>query len=644
MKAPARSSRSPPISPIITIASVSWSSWNACRQSMWVVPITGSPPMPTAVEKPMSRSSYIIWYVSVPDLETRPIRPAVVMSAGMMPALDLPGEATPGQFGPMILVTLPAALARAQNCAVSCTGIPSVITMHSGIRAPIASITASLLPDAGTNTTDTSAPVAAMVSATVPNTGTPAPFSSMVWPALRGLVPPTTLVPAASIRAPCLRPSEPVMPWIMTRLWPVRKMAISGSLRCKFGGPAGRAVHRRYLLDHADGRLVKDPPGLGGVVPGNPDHDRAVDRLPALGQHADRRDDPVSYRVAGGDAAEDVHEHAAHAGVGQHDLQAVRHHVGGGAAADVEEVGRPDPAERLAGVGHHVQGGHDQPGPVADDADLAVELDVVEVLRQGPGLDRVGVGDVVEAGVLLAERGGVIQRHLAVDREHLAVLGKRHRVDLDQRGVFVGEHGPEPFGQQGSARRGLGRDAAGRDDLRGLGAVHAGQRRHRDPGHRLRATVRDLFDLHAALDRADRQEGAVGPVQQERQVVLGRDVDRLGDQHRVHGVALDVHAENLAGLGVGLVRALGQLHAAGLAAPAGLHLRLHHDQGVPLGGELRGDLARFFGRVGDLAGLYRDAVLGEQFLRLILKQVHSYSPLFPLLISLIIRSVKILVA
>src|ERR1017187_750569 len=150
---------------------------------MWVVPITGSPPMPTAVEKPMSRSSYIIWYVSVPDLETRPIRPAVVMSAGMMPALDLPGEATPGQFGPMILVTLPAALARAQNCAVSCTGMPSV------------------------------------------------------------------------------------MPWIMTRLWPVRKMAISGSLRCKFGGPAGRAVHRRYLLDHADGRLVKDPPGLGGVVP-----------------------------------------------------------------------------------------------------------------------------------------------------------------------------------------------------------------------------------------------------------------------------------------------------------------------------------------------------------------------------------------
>ena len=47
----------------------------------------------------------------MPDLETRPIRPSVVMSAGMMPALDLPGEATPGQFGPTMRVALPLRLA-----------------------------------------------------------------------------------------------------------------------------------------------------------------------------------------------------------------------------------------------------------------------------------------------------------------------------------------------------------------------------------------------------------------------------------------------------------------------------------------------------------------------------------------------------
>ena len=61
MYAAARSSASPPISPIITIATVSGSASKASRQSMCVVPMTGSPPMPTAVVKPYSRSSYIIW-------------------------------------------------------------------------------------------------------------------------------------------------------------------------------------------------------------------------------------------------------------------------------------------------------------------------------------------------------------------------------------------------------------------------------------------------------------------------------------------------------------------------------------------------------------------------------------------------------
>ena len=88
--------------------------------------------------------------------------------------------------------------------------------------------------------------------------------------------------------------------------------------------------------------------------------------------------------------------------------------------------------------------------------------------------------------------------------------------------------------------------------------------------------LRDFLDLDAALDRAHRQEGAVGPVEQERQVVLLRDVDVLGDQDRVHGVALDVHAEDLLGLGLGLVRVVGELHAARLAAAADLHLGLDH--------------------------------------------------------------------
>src|ERR1700733_8644882 len=378
MNAAARSSASPPISPIITIAAVSGSSWNAARQSMCVVPMIGSPPMPTAVENPMSRSSYIIWYVSVPDLDTRPIRPSDVMSAGMIPAFDLPGEAMPGQFGPTMRVALPCELAYAQNSAVSCTGIPSVMTMTSPIFASTASTTASLVPAGGTDTTETSAPGAAMASATVPNTGTSVPASSIVWPALRGLVPPTTWVPARSMRAPCLRPSEPVMPCTMIRLWPVRKIAISCSRRGRggqFGGAPRRVVHGPDLLDDGYLRRVEDPPPLGGVVAVEADHDRVAHLLAARAQHPDRGDDPVRDRVARRDPAEDVDQHAADRRVGQPDLQPVGHHLGRRAAPDVEEVRRPDAAVLLARVGDDVERGHAQPGPVADDADLALERD-----------------------------------------------------------------------------------------------------------------------------------------------------------------------------------------------------------------------------------------------------------------------------
>src|SRR5512146_161231 len=302
------------------------------------------------------------------------------MSAGMMPALDLPGEARPGQFGPMIRVWLPFSVAYAQNSAVSCTGMPSVITIASGIPASIASMTAAFAPAGGTKITDTSAPVAAIVSATVPKTGTSVPLSSTVWPAFLGLVPPTTVVPAASMRAPCLRPSPPVMPWIRTRLCSVRKIATSCSLRGtgQLSRPPRRAVHRVLLLDDRQPGIVQDPPALGRLVAIQPDHDRAIDRLTALREQGDGRDDAVGHRVAGGDAAEDVHEHRLHRRVRQHDLQTIGHHLSRRAAADVKEVRRADAAELLTRVGDHIQRRHDQAGAVADDADLAVQLDVVE--------------------------------------------------------------------------------------------------------------------------------------------------------------------------------------------------------------------------------------------------------------------------
>src|SRR5688500_15587802 len=218
--------------------------------------------------------------------------------------------------------------------------MPSVMTTHMPISASTASMTASLANFGGTKTTLTSAPVSFIASATLPNTGTVAPSKSTSWPALLGLTPPTMAVPEASMRWVCLRPSKPVMPWTMTLLFSLRKIDIclescreSGrSGGGEFGGPARGAVHR---VDHGHQGVVgrgKDPPTLLHVVAVEPD-DQGLRGL--VTEDAEGGHDPVGDRVARGDPAEDVDEDALHGRVGQDDVQAVGHHLGRRATADV---------------------------------------------------------------------------------------------------------------------------------------------------------------------------------------------------------------------------------------------------------------------------------------------------------------------
>ena len=63
MNSAARSSASPPISPTMTMPSVSGSSSNSVRTSMKSEPTIGSPPMPTIEELPTPAclSSLPIW-------------------------------------------------------------------------------------------------------------------------------------------------------------------------------------------------------------------------------------------------------------------------------------------------------------------------------------------------------------------------------------------------------------------------------------------------------------------------------------------------------------------------------------------------------------------------------------------------------
>ncbi len=75
-----------------------------------------------------------------------------------------------------------------------------------------------------------------------------------------------------------------------------------------------------------------------------------------------------------------------------------------------------------------------------------------------------------------------------------------------------------------------------------------------DLGEALGLGCGDLFDLHAALDRAHGQVGAVGAIEKEGDVVLLRDVTGLGDQQLLDDVALDVEAKDVGGMGLRVVR------------------------------------------------------------------------------------------
>ncbi len=158
---------------------------------------------------------------------------------------------------------------------------------------------------------------------------------------------------------------------------------------------------------------------------------------------------------------------------------------------------------RLTGVRDDVEGAHDETRAVADDADLAVELDVVEVLGLRGGLERVGRGLVLERGVVrLAEVGVLVQGHLAVERDDLAgrpVLTSGLTSTRRASSAMKVSHRVTRTSATCSATS--AGNFAWRDDLAGLLDAHAFDGVDRDLREGLGVLLRDLLDLHAALRR-----------------------------------------------------------------------------------------------------------------------------------------------
>ncbi len=106
---------------------------------------------------------------------------------------------------------------------------------------------------------------------------------------------------------------------------------------------------------------------------------------------------------------------------------------------------------------------------------------------------------------------------------------------------------------------------------------------------------RHFLNLHAAGLRGHEDQLAGRAVEHDAQIKLAIDGRGLLDQQPLHLLPLraglvrhQLHAQNVLGVQFGVFAVARHLHAAALAAPSGVNLRLDHDARSALGKQLAG--------------------------------------------------------
>ena len=124
-----------------------------------------------------------------------------------------------------------------------------------------------------------------------------------------------------------------------------------------------------------------------------------------------------------------------------------------------------------------------RPGAVDDAADIAVEADIGQAAVGGLGLARVFLRLVAQLGdVRPAEQRVVVEGHLGVERQQVALLGDDQRIDLHHgrielaKGAVAAEDGLHRRLHQGRL------EAQPEGDLARLECLHADRRLDRSRG------------------------------------------------------------------------------------------------------------------------------------------------------------------
>ena len=171
-----------------------------------------------------------------------------------------------------------------------------------------------------------------------------------------------------------------------------------------------------------------------------------------------------------------------------------------------------------------------------------------------------------------------VEGHLGIESMHFACGLEDQRVDLSEVAVAFGETAiqldQDVCGAIEGPRGDFGIDCS-LASSRKVQAIYGVDVQFDD---RIRISFGYGFNLHTALSGQHQEMLLGGTIQGEACVVLLIDVGGLFDPDPLHEMTLNVHPQNVGGVGTSLIDVVGELDAAGFAATAHLYLSFNHDR------------------------------------------------------------------